>query len=141
MLNLSACLLALETADGVGAKSVDVLRAEIIDVAWRGQTDCRGEGSEADREIEVAVEQAMDQPRDKRVPGTEAVNDLDPIARSIAELAAGQQKRAGLGLGRTRQRNERNTVARGDRHGELLPRIAEPSTPCASRSVRTSRCK
>ena len=53
--------------------------------------DRRGEGAEADREIEIALQQAVDQPRDKRVPGADTVDNLDHIARGIAELATGQQ--------------------------------------------------
>ena len=47
--------LALEPADCVGAKSDDVLGAEVINITRGGEADRRGEGAEADREIEIAV--------------------------------------------------------------------------------------
>ena len=49
-----------DPADGVGAKLDDVLGTEVINVARGGEADRRGEGAEADREVEIAVEQAVD---------------------------------------------------------------------------------
>jgi hypothetical protein len=52
-------MLALEPADGVGAKSGDVLGTEVINVARGGEADRCGETTQADRQIEIAVEQAV----------------------------------------------------------------------------------
>src|SRR5580692_6153873 len=100
--------LAFEPADRVGVKPDDVLGTEIIDVARRGEADPCGKGTKADRKIEVTVEQAVDQPRDKRVSCADAVHHLHRVARRVTELAAGKKKGAGLGLRRPRQGDERN---------------------------------
>ena len=125
MLKTPLGALALEPADGVGAKSDDVFGTEVINVPRGGEADRRRESAEADREIEVAVEQAVDQARNKRVSGADSVDDLHHIGRGIAKLTTGQQQCAGLGAGRPRQRNEWDAVACGDRRRELLACLIE----------------
>src|SRR4029077_12390226 len=117
--------LALEPADRVGVKPDDVLGTEIIDVARGGETDPRGRGTKADGKIEIAVEQAMDQPCDKRVSGADAVDDLYEVARCVTELAAGKKKRAGPRLRRPRQGDERDAIACGNRSGELFSSLGK----------------
>ncbi len=64
-------------------------------------------------------------PATNEIPGADPVDDLHHIARRIAKLAAGQQKRAGFGIGRPRQRDERHAVACRDRRGKRLSRLGE----------------
>src|ERR1700732_4618143 len=106
--------LAFETADGVGVKPDNVLGTKKIDIARGGEADPRGKGAKADGEIEIAVEQAMDHTRDKRVSGADAVDDLDRVARCVTELSVGKKKRARLGLRRPGQGNEGNAIAFGN---------------------------
>ena len=60
----------------------------MVDVAGRREGDRRGIGGEPDRQVEIAVEQPMNQAADKQIAGADAVDDLDRIARRIADRAA-----------------------------------------------------
>jgi len=57
--------LPLEPTDRIGVEAGDVLRPEIIDVAWRREPDRSGKSAKPDRQIGITVEQAMDQAGDQ----------------------------------------------------------------------------
>src|SRR5207248_5523340 len=96
-----------EPADRIGVKSGKILGPEIADVARRRERDRGGISGEPDREIEIAVHQAMEQPGDKRVAGADPVDDLDGVSRRVADLAARQQEVTGFLARRTGHRDER----------------------------------
>ena len=106
-------------------KSRDIFDPEIIDVARGGEADCRSKGAEPDCKIEIAVEQAVDQPANERVAGADAVDNFDHVTRGVTEFTAGEEHGAGLGVGGPRQGDERHAVARRDRCGEALTGFGE----------------
>ena len=101
----------------------EILGAEIIDVPGGSETHRCGEGSKADREIEIVVEKTVQQPADERVAGADSVDDIDRIPRRIAQLAAVQEQGAGFGLGRAGQGEERYAVAGYNCLSQPLPRL------------------
>src|SRR5205814_747320 len=109
-----------EPADRIGVKGGEILGPEIADVARRRERDRGGISSEPDREIEIAVEETVDQPGNKRVAGANSIDDLNGVSRRVADLAARQQEVTGFLARRTGHRHERHAVASRNRFGEAL---------------------
>ena len=83
-------------------KGGEVLGAEIVDVAGCREADRGGVGGEPDGQVEIAIEQAVNEAGDKRIAGPDAVDDLDRVARRVANRAACQQEVAGFLAGEIR---------------------------------------
>ena len=92
---------AFETTHSVGQESGEVLRAQIVDVAGRGQPDRRKKPAEPDRQVVIFVEQAVDQPSHEGIAGADAVDEVDLETRRIVKFAMREQEGSGFGIGRT----------------------------------------